>query len=189
MRRTWTAACHSIKSSGPIAATRRSVRSNSTPSAAPIGRVFRGQLRSSHLAMIDPLPRISRFLPANYASRSCTGRAGAFPQHFLYLRSEPHQHASFRGRSDGADAAAHTRPLNRAVVSPSSRGIGHVNPELLGIGAGGLGWRGSYSPSSPPPGIANAVSSPHCSSLIGRVNSTPFRFNSSTVASMSSHIK
>lgn len=54
---------------------------------------------------------------------------------------------------------------------------------------GGLGCRGSYSPSSAPPGSRIAVTSPQRSSAMGRLNSTPFPRSSSTVPRMSSHIR
>ena len=83
--------------------------------------------------------------------------------------------------------AAPAGPLagHRCIVRARQLYVGGVQD----VSARGVGWCGSYSASSPSPGIANAVTRPHRSSLIGRVNSTPFRFSSSTVASMSSHIR
>jgi putative transposase len=65
------------------------------------------------------------------------------------------------GRSTSTATAVRSRtPLTRASRST--------------VWARGLGCFGSYRASSPPPGIFIAVISPKRSSLIGRLNSTPF---------------
>ena len=47
--------------------------------------------------------------PRCYAPGSCIGRAAAAPQHFLYLRCEPHQHGSLRPGGHGIAAPAAKR--------------------------------------------------------------------------------
>lgn len=59
---------------------------------------------------------------------------------------------------------------------------------LQSFGASGLGWRGSSSASSTPPGTANAVRRRHPPTVTGRGEFHPFPLSSSTVASMSSRI-
>jgi hypothetical protein len=51
------------------------------------------------------------------------------------------------------------------------------------------GWRGSYIPTSPPPGNRNRVSRPHRSSETAWVKLTPMACSSPIVASRSSHMK
>jgi hypothetical protein len=62
-------------------------------------------------------------------------------------------------------------------------------PGIQRSAVSGLGCRGSYRASSPPPGSLSVVIRPKPSSLISLVNSTPLPRSSATVACTSSHIR